>query len=296
MEKIKNHTLGISMTLLSAFSFAILTAIVKAKAADVSVPVIVFIQSAVTLLLVMPATIRSTSKKTRAVFASPYIGLHLLRTIFSLGLSYLLFASVSYIPLVDAVLFANSFPLFLPFLAYLFLRKKINKKIWAPLFIGFVGIVLVLQPSPKNFNWAILLALAAAICSAFSMLILQKTSEKDSGVTTSFYYFLFSTLISGIVAYWFWIPFSFDILLILLLSGVLFFIVQFSLGIALQHISSELAGTLYYSNIIFAALIGIFIWGTELKDIVIVGIALTTIGGILCIRLQKESKNQPSVG
>lgn len=280
--------IGISMTLLSAFAYAVLTAIVKSQSAMVPLPIIVFVQSLVTLLLILPIIFKNGMRTAIQTLRSPHIFTHLIRTLFSLGISYFLFLAVAYIPLVNAVLLANTAPLLVPFIAYFFLRQKINHNLWIPILIGFAGITIVLHPNLHNFNFASLAALAAGFCMATSMLLVRKTASKDSSITISFYYFLFSTIVSGIIVIWFWIPLPLHTFLILIAEGVIFFIVQFSLAIALKNAPAELVSSLYYSNIIFAAIIEMIIWKSGLSFLTISGIILTAVGGILCIRAQSR--------
>lgn len=286
----QNLTLGVCMTLVSTFSYAVLTAIVKYQSAEIPTPVIVFIQSLMTLILIIPMIIHGRKAAVDRIVNSPYILTHLVRTVFSLGISYLLFLAVSYIPLVNGILLANTAPLMVPFIAYVFLGQPFNHKLWIPILIGFVGIILVLRPDSQLFQPAAVLALGAGFCMASSMILVRVASKVDSPVTTSFYYFLFSTLISGVIAIWFWVPLTMHSWLILAGEGTLFFIVQLSLAKALQNAPAELVSSLYYSNIIFAAIMGMLIWNTDLPEIVWIGIILTCIGGLLCIRVQSRKK------
>lgn len=286
----KQHlTLGVSMTLASTLSYAILTAIVKAQSANIPTPVIVFIQSLVTLILIVPVIIHGKKEAFNRIKNSPYILTHFFRTIFSLGISYLLFLAVGYIPLVNGLLLANTAPLMVPFLAYIFMAQPFNHRLWIPLLIGFGGIILVLRPDSSLFQPAALLALGAGFCMACSMLLVRHAAKIDNSITTSFYYFLFSTLISGAVAIGFWVPLSLHDILILITEGTLFFIVQLTVVKALQNIPAELVSSLYYTNIIFGAIIGIIVWKTDLPEIVWVGTILTCLGGLLCIRAQRRS-------
>jgi drug/metabolite transporter (DMT)-like permease len=283
------------MTLISTLSYAILTAIVKSQSTAIPTPVIIFIQSLVTLILILPIILKSGIQSAKTALHSCFIPLHLVRTIFSLGISYFLFFAVSYIPLVNAVLLANTAPLMVPFIAYFFMKQKMNHKLWIPILIGFAGIILVLQPDSHLFNPATLLALGAGVCMASSMLLVRKTSKCDGSTTISFYYFFLSTIISGLVAIWFWVPLPLHAWLILIGEGVLFFIVQYALAAALQNVPPEIVSSLYYSNIIFAAIIAAIFWHVALAPLVIGGIVLTCLGGILCIQVQSRATKAAAI-
>jgi drug/metabolite transporter (DMT)-like permease len=285
--------IGIGFTLLSALSYAGLATFVNTVLPTIPTPILVFFMSAVALLALMPFVLAGGKKSRREIRHSKMKGVNFLRTLFSLGISYFLFSALGKIPVVDAVLFANTAPLLLPFVAWIMLRDKINHRLWAPIVVGFVGVALVLGPGSNLLSLGALLALGSAVCMAASMLLVRKASKLETSLTTVFYYFFFSTVISGLVAIYFWVPLSWHMLMLLLLAGGLFFIVQYALTIAFQFIEAPLASSLYYSNIIFAALLSFILWHTPFSALSLVGIVLTVLGGLLTIHAQ--TKRQPTV-
>lgn len=289
MQKIMEYktSIGITLALLSALIYAIQTAIVKHTAPTVSTPVLVFIQSIVCFLCIIPVIFAQGKSKAIKLVCTNHPWLHLARTVFSLGISYFLFYSVASIPLVDGVLLTNTAPLWVPIIGVLFLSRRIDNRLWMPLAIGFAGIVLVLKPGGEIFNVASLFALFAGICMAASM-TLVKEAKNDSGLTNAFYYFMYAIPFTAIGAMLNWTPISLDTFGLLIGVGLLFFVVQLSLIYALKLISAQIASTLYLSNIIFAAIIGWIVWHTPLTLLGFFGIALTMTGAILTIRAQTK--------
>ncbi len=278
-------SLGAGLAVLSAFTYALQTAIVKQLGGQVSTPVLVFVQSAVCLALILPLLFVGGSAREKVRTA--HLKIHFFRTIFSLGISYFLFYAVKFIPLVDAVLLANTAPLLIPIIGFLFMSRRLNHRLWLPLIIGFLGIILVLHPDSQVFSSASFLALGAGICMATSVILISE-AKQDSSLTRAFYYFLFSVPISGLGAILFWTPLTLPLLGILIVIGVLFFIVQLSLVYAVTYTHPQTVGTLYLSNILFAAIIGFFVWHTPISLLAGMGIVLTTIGAIYTIRVQSK--------
>ena len=141
-------------------------------------------------LLILPLIFKQGYQPALNSLKTKNLNKHILRTIFSLGISYFLFSAVKFIPLVDAALLVNTAPLMMPFLGLIFLSQKINHRLWLPLIIGFIGVVLVLHPNGEVFQTASLLALAAGVCMAASIMLVRQTSQTDSALTNAFYYFL----------------------------------------------------------------------------------------------------------
>jgi drug/metabolite transporter (DMT)-like permease len=285
-----NLFIGVSLSLLGALLYSTITAIIKAKHAFLPpLPIVIFMQSAVALTLALPFLFKRGIKQAREVMRSPNIPLHLLRTVMSLSLSYLIFYSVKFIPLVNSMLLSNTAPLIVPFVSYLFLSHKINHRLWVPIIIGFVGVAVVLHPDARLFNWGSILALGAAACMACAIVAIRELSKTDSSETTTFYFFLFSTILSSVIAFFFWRPISLQMWAIMLVIGGLYLLLQYSTTYALRYINAQLLSTLFYANIVFAAIISWLLWQSLPSMMTAIGIILIVVGGALCIRIERQS-------
>jgi len=95
----KNSTfLGVVLTLVSALTYAVQTAVVKYIGGQVSTPVLVFIQSIVCLVLIGIVISAQGKQQARRLLKTTHPVIHIFRTLFSLGISYFLFYSVKFIP------------------------------------------------------------------------------------------------------------------------------------------------------------------------------------------------------
>ncbi len=275
----------------SAFMYAVLTAIVKHNASSIQTPVIVFIQVSVSflVLLVVMAFSKDRAVIHQNIIESKSKKVHLLRAIFSVGIGYFLFYALKFIPLVDGVLLVNTAPMFVPLIGFIFLKNKINHKLWLPLIIGFIGVAIVLHPNASDFNFDAIYALMSGICMATSMLLLRKAVEYgDKNLTILFYYLGIGTIITGLVSIPFWQHVSSAVYLIIIFSGLLFFIVQYALLMTLNYADAQFSSSLYYSNIIFAAIIAMIFFGDFPTWYTWGGVSLVIIGGISTIQIQRH--------
>ena len=286
----KNSYLGVSFTLLSALIYAIQAAVIKAFNFGLNIPIIVFSQSLIALLLIFPILVYQQKKGQKNLFKTGIPWHHVARTIFSLGISYFLFIAIMHIPLVDGVLLANTAPFFVPFILFAFARARFQHALWLPLCIGFLGVVMILKPSTEIINSYSFVALGAGLSMALSIIMVRKISAYDHGLTTVFYYFLFSSLIAGVVSIPFWQAISPTSILFLLGLGVLFFCVQYLLVSALSHIQAQSFSVLYYANVIFAALLGVLFFAEHYDWLTIMGILLTIASAIVIIQLQSQKR------
>lgn len=284
-----NLLLGVIYTLISTVFYSILTALNKAYAVSLPLPMMVFMQSAISLILFFPIVMKKGANK---IMMTRRLPLHLTRAVISLSISYFLFAAVKFIPLTSAMLLAMTTPLIIPFVAYFVMGQKINHRLWLPILIGFAGIALVLHPDGSIFNPASLLALGAALSISCTMLAVRKLSATDSTETIMFYFFLFSTIISGGIAMWFWVPLTWSLWFVLLVTGSMFFASQYIMTIALKFANAQLISSLLYMNVLNSAVISALFWHVLPTQFMLLGMILTIMGGILCIRAEHRHNKQ----
>ncbi|ODN42716.1 DMT family transporter [Piscirickettsia litoralis] len=190
---------------------------------------------------------------------------------------------------------SNTAALFTPFLALIFFRQKINHKLWPVIIIGFIGVAIILNPSQAGFlHGGALFALAAGACVSSSMLFIRRTADQDSGLTSAFYYFFLSSIISGIFLLINQPDLSIHFIPVILTTGLLFFFTQFPLTLALQLIDAQVVSTLYYSNIVFAVLIAVIFLHAATSLLMLGGIVLVCLSGIGCIYIQNQHKKSKS--
>ncbi len=122
----RNHFVGgVSLILLGAFFYACQAAIIKALALDLPpLPVIIFGQSAFALLLMLPFVFNRGWRAGCAMISTRRLSMHGLRSIFSLGISYLLFYLRQIYSIGQWYVAGEYGPIIVPFLAWGFLGQK----------------------------------------------------------------------------------------------------------------------------------------------------------------------------
>ena len=78
----------------------------------------------------------------------------------------------------------------------LFLKEKIGIRRWSAIFVGFIGVYIVLNPDFENFNIMNLAPVACALCYATSMIITKLTSDKDNVYTQMIHLYIGAISIS----------------------------------------------------------------------------------------------------
>lgn len=272
-----NPVLGATLLTLAFLCVAIMSAFGKA-AAHLSTGVIVFFQNAISLLLFLPWVLRGgvAGMKTRRW------GMHILRAVTGLLSQALMFIAVKRMPLMNAVLLANSAPLFIPVLSWAWLRQRVSFVVWLSVLAGFVGIVLILHPSAAILqNPAALLATAAAAFSAVALVSVNQLSSTESTKRILFYYFLISSLAGAPFAARAWKMPSPHAWLLLCGIGLFMAASQLLIILAYRHASAERIAPFNYSVVIFSGLIGWLVWHNTPGLLALAGVVLVTLGGVL---------------
>lgn len=104
------------------------------------------------------------------------------------------------LPLADIAAIRNSGPLMITFLSVVWLGEKVGPRRWIALFVGFIGVLLIVQPGSSTFNLGSIFALSATLFYALSVMVTRKLQTTDSSATMAYYSSLVYLVISFILA------------------------------------------------------------------------------------------------
>jgi len=106
------------------------------------------------------------------------------------------FYAIGHLALGDAAMLINTFPLFVPVLAFLFLGEKISKKLIGLILFSFAGILLILRPQFGFMNLAGCIALLGALFASMDVLAIHLSFRSDPALRLAFYMSLVASIIS----------------------------------------------------------------------------------------------------
>ena len=190
------NTKGIFFIMTGMAFFSIQDSLIKYIYEDVALFELYFgrtlIQSIILLSFVL------LTKKT-IILKTHYPVLTLIRVVcFFFGFSFF-YISLTFMTLAMTSALFFSCPFFMSMFAKFFLKEKIGIRRWSAIFIGFIGVLIVLNPSLEEFNFFKLAPVACALCYATSMTITKYTSSKDSIYTQMTWLYIFAIFASIII-------------------------------------------------------------------------------------------------
>ena len=218
------------------------------------------------------------------------------RSVLGFAAFSILFLSVKQIPLVDSLTLFNTAPLWVPFLAFIFLKERFSYKTLLCIVLGFLGIILVIHPRVAAMNFiGDAEALLAGLGASFVIVIMRFLKEEEHQRVV-LYYGIISTVISFFFIYNSWkMPEGVEWLL-LVGAGICMYSMQMLATQAFHYAKATVLGPLSYSSIIASGVIGLIFWDQVPTLTSIAGMLVVIVSGILILFLGiKEERIKPDM-
>ena len=158
----------------------------------------------------------------------------------------------------SAFLFTTS--LIIPILGYFFLKEKVGIYRWSAVCIGFIGVIIMLNPTGAVNVVGVSLALSAAFMHAVLGIILRYLGKTEKPETITFYFVAIGVLIAGIPLPWLAVMPTLNEVPLFLGVGLSGLFAQYLLSIAFGNAPAAVVTVFNYSSIIWATAFGWFIW------------------------------------
>ena len=193
MPKQNNNPKGILYILLAMMVFSVQDGIMKHIYNFVSLYEVYLVRTVISFVLILTFLILT---KKPIVFKSKYPVLTFFRVIlFFFGFSSF-YISLTVLPLGTATALFFVTPFLITIFAHFFLKEEIGMRRWSAVVVGFIGVYITLNPDFSNFNYLSLLPILCAFCYSLSMIIIKKTSDKDSVYTQTFTFYIGAIILS----------------------------------------------------------------------------------------------------
>ena len=277
----ENLRLGAIYMIAAGLLFSCMAAIVRYLSASLPNEMIVFFRSAMGLVVLFPWLWHRGLHNLKTSHPRG----HLLRGLAGLGAMYCYFYALGRLPLAEATLLNYSTPLFMPFIAWWWLREHMPGRLWWAIGIGFAGITLILKPDVGAFSPVAVIGLASGILAAIAMVGVRQLSRTEPTSRIVFYFTLICATGSAFPLIWSWRTPAPALWLPLVAVGALASVAQLLLTRAYSYAPAAQVGPFTYSTVVFAAAIGFLAFGDVLDWSSAVGTMLVICGGVLTIRL-----------
>ena len=195
--KTKSEPMKATVWMMGAmFSFSLMAVSGRELATNLNTFEIMLFRSIIGFWIVLTI---SYFANTLAEIKRDRLGLHLLRNLAHFSGQNLWFLAVASIPFSQLFALEFSTPVWVALLAPLFLGEVLTKQRVLAVILGFTGVLIVARPDINQFDFAIVAAIACAICFAGSMMA-TKSLTSDQSITCILFWLTLMQLAMGIVA------------------------------------------------------------------------------------------------
>ena len=195
--KIKSEPMKATVWMIGAmFSFSLMAVSGRELATNLNTFEIMLFRSIIGFLIVLAI---GYFAQTLVEIKRDRLGLHLFRNLAHFSGQNLWFLAVASIPFSQLFALEFSTPVWVALLAPLFLGEVLTKQRVLAVILGFAGVLIVARPDINQFDFAIIAAVACAICFAGSMMA-TKSLTSDQSITCILFWLTLMQLAMGLVA------------------------------------------------------------------------------------------------
>lgn len=253
---------GIIYIIASAFGFALMSACVK-LAGDLPNFQKVFFRNLVSAVVALYLIIKH---KGSLVGKKENRKLLILRSTFGTLGVILNFYAIDKLVLSDANMLNKLSPFLVVILCAIFLKEKINMTQISSIIIAFIGSLFIIKPTFSVEVVPYIGGLMGAVFAASAYTCLRAIGNKEESYTIVFFFSMFSLVVTLPIFLYVYEPMQLSQLIYLLLAGVFASLGQFGITLAYRCAPAKEISIFDYSNIIFSAILSIFVFN-QMPDI-----------------------------
>ena len=275
----------------SVLCFTLLDTITKFTTRLYPVPVLIWARFAVQLLAML-------------VWLGPSMGIRLLRTrrlpmqltrgLVMLLSSFMFVSALRVLPLADATAINYSTPVLVILLAVVFLHERMTLARGLFVVAGIAGMLLIVQPGSEVLQGGSLYAIGGACCYGTYQILTRKLAGENPRVLL-FYPALMGTIVMTALAPAFKWPehMPWQHVALIVLGGLLGTLGHFLFILAFQHGPASALTPFTYMQLVWATLLGWFVYGDFPDALTLVGMAIIAVSGLLITLHERRRARYP---
>ena len=267
----RNKLLTVALLAIGATLFgSFMGAGVKLLSNELHPIIICFYRCLMGLIIITPFVARNNFKALQ----TDNMRLQIFRALINIISMICWFSAIGMMHFEKATALGFTTPLFTTVLAVLILGEVIRFHRTAALLLGFIGILIIIRPGYMPFEFGTILMLIASFSFSFVLIFVKKLSATDSSLTIIFYHLLYMTPAFFILSFFYWENINLSQLIIFILMGASGLLSHWCLAQAFKMSDTTFVMPLQFTKLIWASLIGLFIF-SEQPDI------WTWVGGVI---------------
>jgi drug/metabolite transporter (DMT)-like permease len=201
VERPAPFLMAASLMLASTLFFGLMALVIRlASDAGIATTEIAFFRNLFGLMALLPFLHHGG----RAVFRTRQLPRYLVRCVIGVASMLCGFWAIGNLPLAHAISLSYSAPLFVTIAAVIWLGEIVRRRRWTAVILGFIGVLVIVQPGTTGFSAGSLVAIAAAVLSSIVAIQIKQLSRVDPPDTIVFYTYVFWVPLSLVPALFEW--------------------------------------------------------------------------------------------
>lgn len=231
------------------------------------------------------------SVKTRRPWA------HVWRTLLGMTGMALNFMTFTLLPIAEATVILFTVPIFATILSALVLKEKVGRHRWSAVILGFLGVLIVVQPEGSTIPPAgVAIGLVAATVVSAINITLRQIGQTESATTTVFWFTLLSAVPFGALVPILGKPHDAGVFGLLLALGLMGGLAQLASTASLRLAPVAVVLPMDYSSLIWSALIGWLVFATPPTPHLWLGAPLIIASGIYIVYREQKLHREQTAG
>jgi drug/metabolite transporter (DMT)-like permease len=223
-------------------------------------------------------------------------GLHAFRAVTGSLAIIALFFGLRELPLADFVSLTFAGPIFVTIASILFLSEKVGLKRWSAVSLGFIGMLLIVQPAFTELNYYYITPIIFCIFFACVAISVRSLSKTEPIYRIAIYFTVLNCLLGlATLPYGWVVPTKIDII-IFIIMGLCGSIGNLLLTQSYRISEASLVTPIKYLSLVFAIVFGFLIWSEVPKFLTLLGASLVILSSfVIFIRETKLKKQKHSI-
>lgn len=277
---------GCALMVFGMFFFGITNAAAKSMANDLPLAEMIFFRS-----LLSSVAMLIYAKVTKTPFlTTSHKNLQVFRGILGFWQLFFLYWSTGALLLGDATAISFSTTLFVTALSVALLKEAVGLNRWYAVIVGFIGVLIIAQPSGDMNYTGASVATISAFLEALVMIYARKLGRTDSAFTTVFYYTVITCILGGIISIFIWKTPTLDQFGMLTLLGAAGTLGHICIAAAYRRANAATVATMFYTQIIWGVAFGYIFWQEIPSGAFFIGTPLVIISGLYIVFRETRRK------
>ena len=220
-------------------------------------------------------------------------GLHTFRAISGAAAIIALFIGLRKLPLADVVSLTFGGPIFVTVASIFFLSEKVGIKRWSAVFLGFIGMLLIIQPAFIDLNFYYVTPIVFCIFFACVAISVRSLSKTEPNYRIAFYFTVLCSILGLATIFngdWI-LPTKIDFI-IFMIMGLCGSIANLLLTQSYRLAEASLVTPIKYLSLVFAIVFGFLIWSEIPKLLTLFGALLVITSSLIIFTRENKLKKQ----